>query len=118
MHNLRMKYIDLKKFFDSQFKRYTGISCSTFSLMVEQLQKHVPAKGRPTKLSIKDQILLCLSYWCEYRTLFHVAISYAVSEHTASRSVSHVEDCLIKSNLKALLHKAIIKGLFSNIISE
>ena len=50
-------------------------------------------------MSIEDQILLCLSYWCEYRTLFHVATSYGVSEPTASRIVRHVEKCLIKSNL-------------------
>ncbi len=99
MHNLRMKYIDSKKLSGTQFKRYTGISWSTFDLMVEELQKHIPAKGRPSKLSIEDQILLCLSYWREYRTLFHVATSYGVSEPTASRIVRHVEDCLIKSNL-------------------
>jgi hypothetical protein len=99
MHNLRMKHIDLKKLSETQFKQYTGISCSTFDLMVEQLKLHVPAKGRPTKLSIEDQILLCLSYWREYRTLFHVATSYGVSEPTASRIVRHVEDCLIKANL-------------------
>jgi hypothetical protein len=28
---------------------------------------HVPAKGRPPKLSLEDQVLLCLSYWREYR---------------------------------------------------
>ena len=99
MHNLRMKYNDSKKLSETQFKRYTGISWSTFDLMVEQLKMHVPAKGRPTKLSIEDQILLCLSYWREYRTLFHVATNYGVSEPTASRIVRHVEDCLIKSNL-------------------
>ena len=94
-----MKYIDSKKLSETQFKRYTGISWSTFDLMVEQLQKHVPDKGRPSKLSIEDQILLCLSYWREYRTLFHVATSYGVSEPTASRIFRHVEDNLIKSNL-------------------
>ena len=82
VHNLRMKYIDSNKLSDTQFKRYTGISWSTFYLMVEQLQKHVSAKGRPPKLSLEDQVLLCLSYWREYRTLFHVATSYGVSEPT------------------------------------
>lgn len=67
--------------------------------MVEQLQKYVPAKGRPPKSSLEDQILLCLSYWREYRTLFHTATSYGVSEPTASRIVRHVEDYLIKFNL-------------------
>ena len=99
MHNLRMKYIDSKKLSETQFKRYSGISFSTFDLMVEKLKMHVPTKGRPSKLSVEDQVLLCLSYWREYRTLFHVATSYGVSEPTASRIVRHVEDCLIKSNL-------------------
>ena len=48
---------------------------------------------------MEDQVLLCLSYWREYRTLFHFATSYVVSKPTASRIVRHVEDCLIKSNL-------------------
>ncbi|WP_445206280.1 transposase family protein [Acinetobacter sp. KS-LM10] len=94
-----MKYIDSKKLSDPQFKRYTGISYSTFYLMVEQLKKHLPTTGRPAKLSLEDQVLLSLSYWREYRTLFHVATSYGVSELTASRIVRHVEDCLIQSNL-------------------
>ncbi|MFP0816910.1 IS5 family transposase [Acinetobacter baumannii] len=94
-----MKYIDSKKLSEIQFKRYSGISWSTFYLMVEQLKKHVATKGRPPKLSAEDQVLLCLSYWREYRTLFHVATSYGVSEPTASRIVRHVEDCLIQSNL-------------------
>ncbi|MCU4397819.1 hypothetical protein [Acinetobacter junii] len=68
-----MKYIDSKEPSETQFKRYTGISWSTFNLMVEQLKMYVPAKGRPIKLSIEVQILLCLSDWREYRTLFHVA---------------------------------------------
>ncbi|NNG75697.1 transposase family protein [Acinetobacter sp. ANC 4277] len=99
VHNLRIKYIDSNQLSDPQFKRYTGISWSTFYLMVEQLKKHISAKGRPPKLSVEDQILLCLSYWQEYRTLFHVATSYGVSEPTASRIVCHVEDCLIQSKL-------------------
>ncbi|WP_353934176.1 helix-turn-helix domain-containing protein [Acinetobacter haemolyticus] len=48
---------------------------------------------------MEEQILLCLSYWREYRSLFHVATSYAVSEPTAPRVVRHVENCLMKSNL-------------------
>ncbi|WP_407411071.1 transposase family protein [Acinetobacter sp.] len=85
VHNLRMKYIDSKKLSDLQFKRYTGISWSTFYLMVEQLKMHVSTKGRPPRLSLEDQVLLCLSYWREHRTLFHVATSYGVSEPTDSQ---------------------------------
>lgn len=50
-----------------------------------------------------DQVLLCLSYWWEYRTLFYVATSYGVSEPTASRIIRHVENCLIQSKLFNLL---------------
>ena len=92
-----MKYLDSKKLSDSQFKRYTGISRLIFSLMVEQMQMQVPSKGRPPKLRLEDQVLLCLSYWREYRTLFHVAASYGVSEPTASLIVRQVEDTLVRS---------------------
>ena len=108
-HNLCMKYLDSKKLSDSQFKRYTGISRSTFSLMVEQMQMQIPSKGRPPKLCLEDQVLLCLNYWREYRTLFHVAASYGVSEPTASRIVRQVEDRLIQSGLFNL-PKDIPKG--------
>jgi len=63
------------------------------------VNKHISAKGRPSKLSIEDQILMCLRYWREYRTSFHVATSYGVSEPIASRIVRHIEDCLVRSNL-------------------
>lgn len=108
-HNLFMKYLDSTKLSDSQFKRYTGISRSTFSLMVEQMQIQIPSKGRPPKLCLEDQVSLCLSYWREYRTLFHVAASYGVSEPTASRIVRQVEDNLIQSGLFNL-PKDIPKG--------
>ncbi len=43
------------------------------------------------------------------RTLFHVARSYGISEPTASRTIHHVEDCLIQSNLFNL-PKTLPKG--------
>lgn len=82
MDNLRVKYIDSKKLSETQFKRYKGISHFTFDLIVEQVKKHATAQGIPMKLSVEDQVLLCLSYWQEYRTLFHVATSHGVLEPT------------------------------------
>lgn len=67
--------------------------------MVEQMQMQISSKGRPPKLCLEDQVLLCLSYWREYRTLLHVAAGYGVSEPTASRIVRQVEDTLIRSGL-------------------
>ena len=52
---------------------------------------------------------MCLSYWREYRTLFHVDDIWCFGT-TASRINSwHVEDCLIKSNLFNL-QKKLPKG--------
>ncbi|MBJ8451814.1 transposase family protein [Acinetobacter bereziniae] len=59
----------------------------------------MPSRGRPPKLCLEDQVLLCLSYWREYLTLFHAATSYGVSERTASRIVRQVEDTLVRSGL-------------------
>lgn len=61
MHNLYLKYLDSKKLSETQFKQYTGISWTTFNLIIEQLKLHIPAKGRPPKLSKEDQILLSLN---------------------------------------------------------
>ncbi len=66
---------------------------------MSSIKQHVPEKGRASKLSLEDQIFLCLSYLREYRTLFLVATSYDVSEPIVSRIVRHVEDCPIESNL-------------------
>ncbi|RZG88414.1 transposase family protein [Acinetobacter sp. WCHAc060033] len=104
-----MRYTDIQKLEDIQFKRLTGITWSTFKIMLIELNKHIPTKGRPSILSLEDQLLLCLSYWREYRILFHIGVSYGVSEATASRIVRHVEDCLTKSKLFNL-HKRIPAG--------
>ncbi|RUP42266.1 MAG: transposase family protein [Acinetobacter sp.] len=74
------------------------LSWSTFNVMLTKLKLHVLAKGRLSTLELEDQ-RSCVCYWREYRTLFHVGMTYGVSEATASRIVRHVEDCLIKSNL-------------------
>ena len=100
-----MKYIDIQKLTDLQFQRLTGIAWSTFNVMLTELKVHVPVKGRPSILALEDQLLLCLSYWREYRTLFHVGMTYGVSEATAFRIVRHVENCLIKANLFNLQKK-------------
>ena len=98
MHNLGMKYCNIQKLTDAQFKRLVGVSWQTFNLMIKELNQQPYTKGRPAKLCIEDQLLLCLSYWREYRTLFHVGMSYGLSEASASRIVRHIEDRLIKSD--------------------
>ncbi len=53
-------------------------------------------RGRPATLSVCDQLLLTLCYWREYRSQFHVASSFGVSEATVCRTVKKVEAALLK----------------------
>jgi hypothetical protein len=48
-------------------------------------------------LSIENQVLLTLSFWREYRTLFHLGRDWNLHESTVSRLVRRIEDILIKS---------------------
>ncbi len=63
----------------------------------------------PSKLALEDQLLMTLSYWLEYRTLFHTAMSYGFHESSASRIITKIENILIKSD-KFLLSKKLQHG--------
>ena len=95
-----MKYEKVKMLSNSQFKRLIGIQPSTFLEMLEVLESSQvnTQRGRPSSLSLEDQLLMTLSYWREYRTLFHVAMNYGIHESTASRIIHKIENILIKSD--------------------
>lgn len=98
---LLMKHQEAKKLTPSEFKRLCGVYPQTFALMVEIVQAHQNRKkvsGRPSKLTVEDQILMTLEYLREYRTYFHIAKDWGVNESTAFRVVRKVEDILIKSS--------------------
>lgn len=85
---------------DAGFKRYTGIQKITFKAMLEAMKQHEATKtklGRPSELSLEAQILLALTYWREYRTLYHIGMDFGIHESSASRMVRKVEDILIRS---------------------
>ena len=52
---------------------------------------------------------MTLSYWREYRTLFHVSMSYGIHESNASRIIQKIENILIKSD-KFHLPKKLPQG--------
>jgi len=92
-----MNYETIKQLKDSDFKRLTGVQRETFDLMLKVIEKGLRDFGRPTKLSRADQLLITLMYWREYRTEFHIAQSYGVSEATVCRTIHKVEDILVRS---------------------
>ena len=93
-----MLYEKLKELSSADFKRYCGVTKPTFDQMCEVVREKSArqrlADGRPRRLSIEDQILLALEYWREYRTMFHLAKSWGLSESTVSRTIARVEDIL------------------------
>ena len=40
---------------------------------------------------------MTLMYWREYRTEFHIGLTYGVSEATVCRTIQKIEDALLKS---------------------
>lgn len=92
-----MYYETIKQLKDSDFKRLTGVQRETFDLMLKVVEKGLRDFGRPTKLDRADQLLMTLMYWREYRTEFHIAQSYGVSEATVCRTIHKVEDALAHS---------------------
>jgi hypothetical protein len=92
-----MRYEEIKDRSDGDFKRLTGVEHRTFKQMVVVLETGMPNFGRPPKLGRADQLLMTLMYWREYRTQFHIAQAYGISESAVCRTIQKVEDALIQS---------------------
>lgn len=109
------KYDKLVGLNNALFKRLTGVRRTTFKVMVEILSIADQAKkavgGRKSKLTIEDRLLMALEYMREYRTYFHIAQSYGLSESNAYKICRFVEDTLIKDKRFALPgKKALLKS--------
>lgn len=92
-----MRYETIEHLKDSDFKRLTGVQRKTFDQMLKVVEKGLRNFGRPSKLRRADQLLMTLMYWREYRTEFHIAQSYGVSEATVCRTIRKVENALVRS---------------------
>jgi len=104
-----MRYEEIKNRTDKDFKRLTGVEHQTFKQMARVLENEMPSFGRPPKLSRADQLLMTLMYWREYRTQFHIAQAYGISEAAVCRTIHKVEDALIKSGQFSLPGKKALQ---------
>ena len=111
-----MKYEYIEKFNPRAFKRRFGVRKKTFQSMVKAIKsfRHINKrshKGAKPALDIEEQVLVTLEYWREYRTYFHIATSWGVSEPTICRIVHRVELELMQSGMFRLPgKKALLKG--------
>ena len=105
-----MRYETIKHLKDTDFKRLTGVQRETFEKMLEVIENGGRDFGRPTKLNRADQLLMTLMYWREYRTEFHIAQSYGVSEATVCRTIQKVENALVRSGKFCLPGKKALQA--------
>ena len=89
-----MKFESVKTLTTEQFRRLTGVKKEPFNHMTAILQEALYLKksrgGRPGKLLVPDMLLMTLEYLREYRTYFHIAKNYGVSESSAYKSRRYV----------------------------
>jgi hypothetical protein len=108
-----MRFEWVKKLSEGEFRRLTGIKRATFGAMLSVLREAEYAKerkgGKKPKLALEDRILLTLEYWREYRTQFHIASSYGVSESSVCRTIRWIEDVLIGSGAFSLPGKQALR---------
>jgi hypothetical protein len=94
-----MQYRELEHLSNREFKRWCEVSRGTFQEMVEVVRPCLNRQGRrggQAKLSVEDQVLAALAYWREYRSQFHIGVSWGLHETSVGRIVKKVEDWLIK----------------------
>ena len=91
--------MEVQEYGEGQFYRLTGVKRAVFDLMIEVIVSSRSGRGRGrgrrATLSVQDQLLLTLHPWREYRSQFHVASSFGVSEATVCRTVKKVESALL-----------------------
>ena len=107
-----MRHEEVKALPPGEFKRLTGVKRETFEQMLAVLRQSERQKkraGRPSKLSLADQLLLTLMYWREYRTQFHIAKSYGIHEANAKRIIRKVEGALAASGTFKLPGKRAVR---------
>ena len=106
------KYTTISELSHSKFKRCTGVSKFVFEIMVliinDYNKKHKKKEGRNANLSIEDQLLLLLEYYREYRTFFHLGLSYGLDESNAHRTIIKLENILITSGYFRLDGKKVL----------
>ncbi len=113
-----MLWENVKHLPNLSFRRLTGVDIKTFNLMykavkaddLRKAKKRGNNRSRPFKLSFEDQILLTLMYYREYRTMFHIAVEYGISEASVSRTIDKIESIINKIKQFQLPGKERLSG--------
>lgn len=118
------KLKNIEKLKEKKFKRRFGVRKKTYFLLVKivnNVLKNKKSLGRKTKLTPPQQVLVALEYWREYRTYFHIAQDWNVSESTICRTVHKIETILISCGYlslpgkKQLINQEKIKAVLIDV---
>ncbi len=101
-----MKWKNIRPKAPRVFQRLTGVKKEVFKTMVSELKRLSPGsahkvkgkkRGPKPKFKKEDELLMMLMYYREYRTFFHIAQDYGISEPQCWRIVTQTEALLLKS---------------------
>ena len=95
----------IEKLKPKKFKRRFGVQKQTYFFLVDIVKNQREKKntaGRKTKLNSQEQVLVTLEYFREYRTYFHIAQDWNISESTVCRTVHKIEKILLNSGCLSL----------------
>ncbi|STY98673.1 Uncharacterised protein [Moraxella lacunata] len=88
-----------EKLNDSEFKRYFGIKRTTYQHMLTILQEAYNEQhkkgGRKAKISPESKLVITLNYYREYRSQFHIAQDFGITESAVCKAIKWVEGILI-----------------------
>jgi len=97
------KYNNIKNYNAATFRSVTGVSPATFEEMLKIIkaayaEKH-KNRGRHSRLSCENMLLMTLEYLKEYRALECIGASYGLHKTNVGLTVRWVEDALLASGL-------------------
>ena len=99
------KYLRIKQWPSSKFKRRVGINKGAFEVLVKELEKQIEEdkgkkpkskRGKKTTLLIEDQLLLFLFYLRSYKTFLELGDDFAISEGYANKVFHKICKRMIK----------------------
>jgi hypothetical protein len=97
-----MFYKEIESLQPTLFKRLTGVKKEVFVQMLDcittykQVHRKHASRGKPPKLSYADKLLLMLMYYREYRSQFHIGVTYGIAESTVCEIINEMESILIQ----------------------
>ncbi|MDR9777807.1 transposase family protein, partial [Rhizobium hidalgonense] len=86
-----MRYENLSRYTNAEFKRLVGVTRELFDLMVDILalaEQQKKKSGRPHSLSLADQLLLTLNYLRCYKTQIQLSADYNLAESNVNRTIA------------------------------